>query len=276
MADHTSPTDERPTNPSGLRTDVSHSARIWNYWLGGKDNYPVDQEVGDQILSFVPALPRSAVADRKFLARAVRYLAGEAGIRQFLDIGSGLPTVDNTHEVAQRADPACRIVYVDNDPIVLRHANALLTSTPEGATAYIEADAHDPDTILERAARTLDLSRPVAITMLGVVNFIIDDDEARAVVRRLLDAVPSGSHLVISHPTTEVDGEAMTEAVRYWNSQGSAPMTLRTREELLTLFEGVDLVDPGLVSCSRWRPEPSGDGSGIVDVTHFGGVARKP
>ncbi|MFH8484941.1 SAM-dependent methyltransferase [Streptomyces longisporoflavus] len=275
MSDVPLPGDEDRVGTARLRTDVSHSARIWNYWLGGKDNYPVDEEVGEQILGFVPALPRSAVADRRFLARAVQFLAREAGIRQFLDIGTGLPTVDNTHEVAQRIDPTCRIVYVDNDPIVLRHAHALLTSTPEGATDYIDADLHAPDTILERAARTLDFSRPVALTMLGVVNFIMDTEQAQAIVRRLLDGVPSGSYLVISHPTVEVDGDAMTEAVRYWNSQGSAPMTLRTRAELLRLFEGVDLLEPGVVSCSRWRPEPSA-GAEIVDVTHFCGVARKP
>jgi O-methyltransferase involved in polyketide biosynthesis len=257
-----------------LRTNVSHSARIWNYWLGGKDHYPIDQEVGDQILGFVPGLPRSAVADRQFLTRAVELLVREAGIRQFLDIGTGLPTVDNTHEVAQRVDPTCRIVYVDNDPVVLTHAHALLTSTPEGSTDYIDADVHDPDAILERAARTLDFSRPVALTLLGVLNFVIDTGEARAVVERLLDAVPSGSYLVISHPTTDVDGAAMTEAVRYWNSQGSAPMTLRTRDELLRFFDGLDLLEPGVVSCSRWRPVAPEDE--IVDVTQFGGVARKP
>ncbi|MBO1330135.1 SAM-dependent methyltransferase [Streptomyces sp. VRA16 Mangrove soil] len=275
MSDESLSPDEGTARTARLRTDVSHSARIWNYWLGGKDNYPVDEEVGEQILGFVPALPRSAVADRQFLARAVKFLVAKAGMRQFLDIGTGLPTVDNTHEVAQRTDPSCRIVYVDNDPIVLRHATALLTSTPEGATDYIEADLHDPDAILEGAARTLDFSKPVALTMLGVVNFVMDTDEAQAIVHKLLAALPSGSHLVISHPTTEVDGEAMTQAVQYWNGQGSAPMTLRSRAELLRLFEGVELLEPGVVSCSRWRPDLD-DASTIVDVTHFCGVARKP
>ncbi|WP_151476388.1 SAM-dependent methyltransferase [Streptomyces albicerus] len=274
MSDISLPHDEGSARMTRLRTDVSHSARIWNYWLGGKDNYPVDQEVGDQILGFVPGLPRSAVADRQFLTRAVELLAGEVGIRQFLDIGTGLPTVDNTHEVAQRVDPTCRIVYVDNDPIVLSHAHALLTSTPEGVTDYIDADVHDPDTILERAAQTLDFSRAVALNLLGVLNFIIDTEQAQAVVRRLLDAVPSGSYLVISHPTTDVDGAAMTEAVRYWNSQGSAQMTLRTSEELLGFFDGVELLEPGVVSCSRWRPVATE--AEIVDVTQFCGVAKKP
>lgn len=265
--------DEGVARMTRLRTDVSHSARIWNYWLGGKDHYPVDEEVGEQILGFVPALPRSAVADRAFLARAVRYLAGQAGIRQFLDIGTGLPTADNTHEVAQRVDPAARIVYVDNDPLVLTHAHALLTSTPEGATDYIEADVHDPERILRAAAGTLDFDQPVAITMLGILNFVMDTDEAVSIVHRLLDAVPSGSHLVISHPTTEVDGEAMTQAVEYWNGQGSAPMTLRGRADLVRLFDRVEVLEPGIVSCSRWRPEEDAEPTA---VTHFGGVGRKP
>ncbi|MGW3495926.1 SAM-dependent methyltransferase [Streptomyces sp. NPDC001020] len=266
--------DEGVARMAQLRTDVSHSARIWNYWLGGKDHYPVDEEVGDQILGFVPALPRSAVADRAFLTRAVRYLVKHAGVRQFLDIGTGLPTADNTHEVAQQVDASCRIVYVDNDPLVLTHAHALLTSTPEGVTDYIEADVHDPAAILRGAAETLDFEQPVAITMLGILNFVMDTDEAVSIVHRLLDAVPSGSHLVISHPTTEVDGEAMTQAVEYWNSQGSAPMTLRSRADLARLLDRVELLEPGLLSCSRWRPE---DGTAEpAEVTHFGAVGRKP
>jgi O-methyltransferase involved in polyketide biosynthesis len=274
MSDLSASPDEGVARVARLRTEVSHSARIWNYWLGGKDNYPVDQEVGDQILSFVPALPRSARADRQFLARAVRLVAGEAGVRQFLDIGTGLPTADNTHELAQRIDPSSRIVYVDNDPLVLTHAHALLTSTPEGVTDYIEADVHDPEAVLAGAARVLDFDRPVAITMLGVLNFVLDTDEAVAIVHRLLDAVPSGSHLVITHPTTEVDGEAMTMAVDHWNANGSAPMTLRSREELLRFFDRVELLEPGVVSCSRWRPDATDEE--IVDVTQFGGVGLKP
>ncbi|TLS43651.1 SAM-dependent methyltransferase [Streptomyces montanus] len=274
MSDLSTSRSEGAVRTPKLRTRVSHSARIWNYWLGGRDNYQIDQEVGDHILTVVPEIPRSAIADRQFLARAVSHLAGEAGIRQFLDIGTGLPIVDNTHEVAQRVAPTSRIVYVDNDPVVLSHARALLTSTPEGATDYIDADVHAPDTILQGAARTLDFSQPIAITMLGILNFVLDTDEAQSIVHRLLDAVPSGSYLVVSHPTTEVDGPAMTQAVRYWNSQGSAPMTLRTREELLRFFDRLDLADPGLVTCSRWRPDASPDE--IVDVTHFCGVGRKP
>jgi S-adenosyl methyltransferase len=270
-------TDDVPASlrQSGIDTSVSHSARIWNYWLGGKDNYAVDRKVGEQILAFVPELVRSARADRQFLARAVRYLVREEGIRQFLDIGTGLPTVDNTHEVAQGEAPESRIVYVDNDPLVLAHARALLTSTQEGACDYIDADVHDPATILDGATRTLDFGRPVAIMMLGILNFVLDTDQARAIMHQLLNGVPSGSFLVISHPTTEVDAEPMTEAVRFWNQQGSAPMTLRTRDELIGFFDQVDLVEPGVVSCSRWRPNLSGIGKS-ADVTHFCGVGRKP
>jgi O-methyltransferase involved in polyketide biosynthesis len=253
---------------------VSHSARIWNYWLGGKDYFQVDKEIGDQILGFVPELVRSARADRHFLARAVRYLAAEQGIRQFLDIGTGLPTVDNTHEVAQRIAPEARIVYVDNDPLVLAHAHALLMSTPEGACDYIDADVNDPGAIVRQAGQTLDFSQPIAIMMLGIVNFIIDTAQAQQIIRQLAGALPSGSYVTISHPTTEVDAAPMTAAVEYWNKQGSAPMTLRTREEILTFFDGMNLVEPGVVTCSRWRPQPTEVGE-ITDVTHFGGVALK-
>jgi O-methyltransferase involved in polyketide biosynthesis len=269
-----SPQEPDPGTRPEIDQSVSHSARIWNYWLGGKDHYPVDQEVGDQILAFVPELVRSARADRYFLARAVRYLAAR-GIRQYLDIGTGLPTVDNTHEVAQRAAPESRIVYVDNDPLVLVHARVLLTSTEAGACDYIDADVRDPESILRQAARTLDFSQPVAIIMLGILNFVIDNAEAERVVRELTEALVPGSYLVISHPTTEVDAEPMTEAVRFWNQNGSALMTLRTRDELLRFFDGLELTEPGVVTCSRWRPDVMEIGE-IVDVTHFGGVARKP
>jgi O-methyltransferase involved in polyketide biosynthesis len=192
---------------------VSHSARIWDYWLGGTDNYQVDREVGDRISELLPDIVKQAREDRKFLGRAVRYLAGQAGVRQFLDIGTGLPTVDNTHQVAQRLAPGARIVYVDNDPLVLAHARALLTSSPEGATDYIHADLHDPDAVLAGAARILDLSQPVAVTMLGVLWHVLDDDEAQAIIGRLTRALPSGSYLTLNHPTLEVTGEKMATAI---------------------------------------------------------------
>jgi trans-aconitate methyltransferase len=251
---------------------VPHSARIWNYWLGGKDNFAADREVGDYMLSLMPDMVDSARADRAFLGRVVRHLVTEAGIRQFLDIGTGLPTANNTHEVAQAAAPECRIVYVDNDPMVLAHARALLTSTSQGATDYIDADVRDPDNILLAARRTLDFSQPVALMLLGILNFVIDDGEARTIVHRLLDAVPSGSYLVIAHPTNEVHGDVMEEAVRSWNESGSFQLTLRGREALARFFDGLDMLEPGVVSCSQWRPDTDTD----HEVAQFCAVGRKP
>ncbi|MBL7254693.1 SAM-dependent methyltransferase [Paractinoplanes lichenicola] len=258
-----------------LRTEVAHSARVWNYLLGGEDNFAADREAAEYALALMPELVQSARANREFLGRAVQFLAAEAGVRQFLDIGTGLPTAGNTHEVAQAAAPDSRIVYVDNDPMVLVHARALLTSTPEGATDYVEADLRDTAPILDRAAGILDLTRPVAIMLLGIVNFVIDDAEARTVVRRLVDAVPSGSYLVISHPTTEVNGPAVEKSMRDWNESGAAPITARTREGILVFFDGLELLPPGLVTCSAWRPDPSRHE--ITDkVSEFAGVGRKP
>ena len=260
---------------TGIDTTVSHSARIWDYWLGGKDNYAVDREVGDRIEEMLPDIVRQAREDRLFLGRVVRYLAGEAGIRQFLDIGTGLPTADNTHQVAQRVAPESKIVYVDNDPLVLAHARALLTSTPEGTTDYIHADMHDPGNIVAGAARTLDFGRPIAITMLGVLWHVMDNDEAYAIVNHLMQAMPSGSYLALNHPTLEVTGEKMATAIRYWNEYGTPPGTHRTPAELTRFFDGMDLVEPGVVSITRWRPEATSSGE-PEEIDQFGGVGRKP
>ena len=257
-----------------IDTTVPHSARIWNYWLGGKDNYPVDRQAGDQTLAVLPEIVDIARASRHFLARVVRFLAADAGIRQFLDIGTGLPTVDNTHEVAQRVAPESRVVYVDNDPLVLVHARALLTSSPEGATDYIEADARDIDTIVDGAAATLDFTRPVAITMLGILPFIGDDGEAKAILTRLLAAVPAGSYLAITHSTSEVTGERVIEAVRQWNQVAPTPYRLRSPGQIAAFFEGLELVEPGVVSCPRWRPELH-DLGGIQDMDEFCALGRK-
>ena len=273
MTDGSSASGQLP--PGELNTNVAHPARVWNYFLGGKDNYPADREAGDQVLALMPEIVDSARADRAFLRRVVRYLAGEAAVRQFLDIGTGLPTADNTHEVAQAVAPESRIVYVDNDPIVLVHARALLTSGPAGVTDYVEADVRDTGKLLLAAARTLDFSRPVALMMLGILNFVVDDDEAHAIVNRLLDAVSSGSYLVVVHPTQEVHGEAMAETLRLWNERGGAPIVDRSRQELARFFDRLELLEPGVVSCSRWRPEP-GDPSSQVEVAHFCAVGRKP
>ncbi|TDD80215.1 SAM-dependent methyltransferase [Actinomadura rubrisoli] len=259
----------------GIDTSVSHVARIWNYWLGGKDNYPVDREVGDQILGMLPDVARLARASRLFLNRVVWYLAAEAGIRQFIDVGTGLPTVDNTHEVAQRAAPESRIVYVDNDPLVLVHAQALLTSTPEGKTAYIDADLRDPERILAAAADSLDFTRPIALTLMGILEFITDDDEAYGIVRRLLEALPSGSHLAMYDGTNVVHGEASDRIVQVWNESGNAPLKLRTPEQIAGFFEGLEILEPGVVSVTRWRTEVTvGEEPEAVDA--FGAVGRKP
>jgi len=259
--------------PPEIDTSVAHSARVWNYFLGGKDHYPADREAGDMALALMPSLVEAARADRGFLVRAVRYLAGKAGIRQFLDIGTGLPTANNTHEVAQAAAPECRIVYVDNDPLVLAHARALLTSTPQGATNYIEADLREPDKILEAAARTLDFDQPITLMLLGIVNFIVDDDEAHAIVDRLLDALAPGSYLAMAHPTKEVHGEEVEEAMRRWNESGAAPITARSRQELAGFFDRLELLEPGVVSSSQWRPDP---GDSAVAVAEYCAVGRKP
>jgi hypothetical protein len=257
----------------GIDTEVPHTARIWNYWLGGKDNFAADRAVGDQVQRLLPDIVTSARADRAFLRRAVTHLVGEAGVRQFLDVGTGLPTADNTHEVAQSLAPETRIVYADNDPLVLTHARALLTSTDQGATDYIDADARDAPAILGAARRTLDFDRPIAVMLLGVLNFIGDDDEAVGVVRRLMAAVPSGSYLAIAHPTTEIRPEESRAAAAQWNETATPPITLRSKAQLLGFFEGLELLEPGVVTCTKWRPEP-GDPAAETDVYQFCGLAR--
>ncbi|MGP3967539.1 SAM-dependent methyltransferase [Streptomyces sp. 6N223] len=261
------------SHPPVIDTDVPHSARIWTYWLGGKDHYPVDREAGERVRETFPAIVDLARIGRYFLGRVVRYLAGEAGIRQFLDVGTGLPTVDNTHEVAQRIAPEARIVYVDNDPLVLAHAEALLTSTPQGATDYINADVRDPDAILARAARTLDFSRPVALVLMGVLAHVADYDEARAVVRRLLAALPPGSFLAV-RDGADTDPD-YSEAIRGYNASGAVAYHLRTPEQIAGFLDGLDVVEPGVVPCPLWRPDVSPLTS-AREVALLGGVGRKP
>jgi O-methyltransferase involved in polyketide biosynthesis len=257
-----------------IDTTRPHTARIWNYWTGGKDNYPVDQEAGDQIRALHPGIGDYALADRRFLGRAVRHMATEAGIRQFLDIGTGLPSADNTHEVAQLIRPDARIVYVDNDPLVLVHARALLTGTTEGRTDYLDADLRDTDAILEQAAQTLDFSEPVALMLLGVVIFVEDDEESYRVVRRLMDALPSGSHLALSHTITSPSMPDVDAAVAFWNEHGTPRLTQRTPEQVRRYFDGLELLEPGVVSCNRWRADEK-TRSAPADVAMYGGVARK-
>jgi O-methyltransferase involved in polyketide biosynthesis len=224
----------------------------------------------------LPSIVAQARADRAFLGRAVRYLAGEEGIRQFLDIGTGLPTANNTHEVAQRVAPGARIVYADNDPLVLAHARALLTSTPEGTCDYVDGDLRDPDAILAQAARTLDFDQPVALMLLGIVHHIPDTGQAQQIVRHLVAALAPGSFLTINHSTSAVHGAAMEEAVTHWNKVGTPSMTLRTPEQITRFFDGLDLLPPGVVSCSRWRPARTPGGGPPAEVDEFCGVARKP
>jgi len=263
------------TDPAQLNADLPHSARVWNYLLGGKDNFAADREAADYAVRLMPELVLSARANRQFLGRAVRFLAGEARIRQFLDVGTGLPTADNTHEVAQAVAPDARVVYVDNDPLVLTHARALLTSSPEGATDYLAADVRDPQAILRAAATTLDLGRPTAVVLSGILNFVMDDAEARSVVEQFMAAVPAGSYLLISHPTTEVNGEAVEESMRQWNESGAAPIRTRTVEEIRGFFDGLELLGPGVVTCTAWRPDPQYPGITEV-VSEFVAVGRKP
>jgi O-methyltransferase involved in polyketide biosynthesis len=272
--DPSSPGADRESGLSRLDTTAPHSARVWNYWLGGTDNYPVDREVGDRVREMLPSIVDQARADRAFLGRAVTHLAGECGIRQFLDVGTGLPTADNTHEVAQRVAPSSRIIYVDNDPLVLVHARALLTSAPEGATGYVEADLRDPEAILREAARGLDLSRPVALMLMGVLHHVPDTAQAYAIVDRLKAALVPGSYLVINHASNAVYGEASDESVRHWNRFGKPTITLRSPDEITRFFAGWTLLEPGVVSCSRWRPGAADESSAEVD--EFGGVAVLP
>ena len=258
---------------SRLDTGIPHSARLWNYWLGGKDNFASDRAAGDEIARRFPSIIDLAVADRAFLKRVVRFFVAEQGIRQILDIGTGLPTADNTHEVAQRIAPETRVVYVDNDPLVLTHARALLTGSSEGQTDYIEGDLNQPAEILRAAARTLDFGKPIAVTLLGIVHFIRDYEEARSVIRELVDALPSGSFLTIAHGCHDINRAEADDIVGFWNEHGTPKIVYRSAAEIGQFFDGLELLEPGIVPCSRWRPGP---GDPDIDVNQYCGVGRKP
>jgi hypothetical protein len=257
-----------------LAMDRPHSARVWNYWLGGKDCYQVDRELGDKVARLVPGIVESARADRDFLNRAVHHLGEQKGIRQYLDIGTGLPTMENTHEVAQRIAPESRIVYVDHDPMVLSHARALLTSAPEGATDYIDADLREPEKILAAAAKTLDFDKPIALMLLAVVHLIVDDDEAYGLVRRLMAALPPGSHLVLTHACT--DAPTTRTAVQAYN-ESAIPTEIkgRSKSEIAAFFENLTLIPPGIVPCPDWHPTPTPQRT-PHEVMTYCGVATKP
>ena len=262
-----------PVGDTRVNTQVPHSARLWNYWLGGRDNFAVDRAAGDEIARQLPSIIDLAVADRAFLGRMVRHLVAERGIRQILDIGSGLPTADNTHQVAQAIAPDTRVVYVDNDPLVLVHARPLLTSTPEGATEYVEADLNDPAAVLAAARETLDFSRPVAVTLLGILHFLRDGDAARAVVAQLVAELAPGSYVAIAHGCHDINREAADSIQSYWNEHGTPKILYRSSAEIARFFDGLELLEPGVVSCNRWRPGPDVPD---LDVNQYCGVARKP
>jgi len=256
-------------------TSVAHPARIYDYWLGGKDNFAADRAAGDQVIEIRPEIIVGVRANRRFLGRAVRYLVEREGIRQFLDIGTGLPSADNTHEVAQAIAPDARIVYADNDPIVLAHARALLTSTPEGQTAYISTDLREAGTVLREAARTLDFSQPVALMFLMTLQYIPDSDDPHAIVRRYVDALAPGSFLVVSDTTIKNQDAILTESTRRMN-EGMAGHTRQTRRpvaEILRFFDGLELIEPGLAMLDNWRPEPD-DPAGREIPAHCA-IARK-
>jgi O-methyltransferase involved in polyketide biosynthesis len=269
MSDSSSSGQE--TVKAKLDTGVPHPARVQDYWLGGKDNFAADRQVGDEIVAAAPELPIIVRAERQFLGRVVRYVVGEVGVRQILDIGTGIPTANNTHEVAQSVASGCRVVYVDNDPMVLAHARALLVGTPETTVNYVDADLREPEPILAAAARTLDFSQPVLLMLLGVLEFIPDDEQAYAVVDHLLAALPSGSYLAAA---SSIRSESMDKAAELWNASGATPITLRTPETMARFFRGLELVPPGLVELPQWRPEAD---TSYTDrpVPQYGGLGRK-
>ena len=256
-----------------IDTTVPHIARIYDYWLGGKDNFAVDREAGRRAAEANPALFEGVRGNRAFLARSVRYLAGEAGITQFLDLGTGIPAANNTHEVAHAAAPGSHVVYVDNDPIVLAHARALLTGV-DGETAYLDADVRDTAALLHAAARTLDFSRPVGVMMIAVLHCVSDEDDPWKIVREVMGAVPSGSYLALTHPSGDFNPATAAAMLAQVNKTMPQKITFRPRAEVLRFFDGLDFVEPGLVRVPEWRPDSAADTANPAEV--WGGVARKP
>ncbi|MDN3353631.1 SAM-dependent methyltransferase [Actinomadura sp. DC4] len=266
------PAAHDPQPQWALDTGVPHTARVWNYFLGGTDNFASDREAAERVAKVNPPILELARASRAFLVRAVRHLTAEAEVRQFLDIGTGLPTFNNTHEVAQGIAPESRIVYVDNDPLVLVHAEALLTSTSPGITHYLEADLLDPETILREAAEVLDFDRPVALMLIAILHHVEDTGEAQETVRRLMDALPSGSHLAVAHA---VHSPTMDEGARQWNQVGKPTLNPRSPEEVESFFDGLDVVEPGVVTTTHWRPGDVDVGA-VPEVDQYAAVGRKP
>jgi trans-aconitate methyltransferase len=254
-------------------TSVAHVARVYNYWLGGKDNFAADRAAGEQAIKAFPNIVLSARANRAFLARAVRFLAEEADIRQFLDIGTGIPSANNTHEVAQLVAPESRVVYVDNDPVVLTHARALLASDPQGATDYIDADLRNPQQILDGAARLLDFSRPVAVMLMAILQHIDDEDDPYQILATLLSGLQPGSYLALSHPAKDIDAESMAKMADTLNRTMAEKVTFRDRPAVARFFDGLELVEPGMVQASKWRPASEVEAASPAAL--WAGVARK-
>ena len=257
-----------------IDTTVAHSARVHDYWLGGKDNFAADRAAGDAVMAAYPGIVASVRANRAFLARAVRFLAAEAGITQFLDIGTGIPASNNTHEVAQAVTPDARVVYVDYDPVVLQHARVLLTSSVPGTVDYIDADLREPDKILRAAARTLDFTRPVAVMLIAVMHLIVDDDDPYLIVGRLKAAMAPGSYLALSQVASDIETRQVAEARRRYNSLARETQRHRTHAEVTSFFDGLTLVDPGVVPVPQWRPDSALEAG--AKSTMWGGVARRP
>jgi hypothetical protein len=258
---------------ASIDTSVAHVARVYDYWLGGKDNFAADRAAGDQAIAAFPDIPRSARSNRAYQARAVRFLAADAGVRQFLDIGTGIPTANHTHQVAQSVAPECRVVYVDNDPVVLAHARALLTSNPAGATRYIDADARDPRKILDGAAEVLDFGRPVAVMLMAILQHVAGEHDPYAIVAELMGGLPSGSYLALSHPASDIDAEAMVKMAAVLNTMMAEKVTFRGRAEVAGFFTGLELAEPGLVQASKWRPDTEAEAASPAAL--WAGVARK-
>jgi hypothetical protein len=265
--------------PRGFDPSVANPARVWNYWVGGKDHFAADRDAAERVQELLPHMMPLARLTRRFLVDTVHQLTADYGIRQFLDIGTGLPTADNTHDAAQRVAPESRIVYVDNDPVVLRHAAALLTGTPDGVTDYLDADLRDPAAILARAARVLDFSQPVAVLLVGVLHFLAESDDPYGIVAQLMNAVPSGSYLAIVHGASDIQAEAVAKSSRMYNQMSSVPYTPRSREQVARFFEGLDLLDPGMVPIGQYPSQGQPDasvGDGPADGgTSYCGIGKK-
>ncbi|MGR6320185.1 SAM-dependent methyltransferase [Micromonospora soli] len=280
MADTTSGVRPVPEQPSSrIDPSVPHPARRYDYWLGGKDNFAADRKSGDAVAAAYPAIRTTVIENRRFMQRATRYLADTVGLRQFLDIGTGIPTSPNMHEIAQGAAPESRVVYVDNDPIVLAHARALLTSSPEGATAYVDADLRDPQRILDHpdVRATIDLGRPVGLMLVAILHFLTDADDPYAITRRLIEALPSGSYVVISHATTELVPRNIAATAAPVTTTSMIDMAFRNRDEFAGFFDGLELVDPGISPVTEWRPDdPPEQRRPAAHASMYAAVARKP